>query len=926
MIDSHPKPTPREPGTLDGPGHSRLTGAERKRVLFEWNDTAAEYPRDRCFHRLFEDQVGRTPAATAVVFGRDTLTYEHLNARANAMAHRLQSMGVGPEALVAIFMERSIEMLVALLAVLKAGGAYVPLDPTYPSSRLEFMLKDCGSRVLLTQRRLEGRLPTQGLEVLYAEEESVPPEAVVQNPDSGVKSENLAYVIYTSGSTGQPKGALIPHRGLVNYLSWAIRAYEVAAGEGAPVHSSLSFDLTVTSLLAPLLVGRRVQLLPPGEGVESLAEALQTNEQFSLIKITPAHLELLSQQLPAGQASGHARFLVVGGENLLAENLRFWRESAPETVVINEYGPTETVVGCCVYRVPSGGELTGSVPIGRPISNTQLYVLDESLEPVAIGDEGELFIGGDGVARGYLNQPLLTAQKFLPDPFRNEHGGCLYRTGDRVRYRPDGNLEFLGRLDDQVKIRGYRIELGEIESVLMKHPSVGEAVVVARGEAHASRSIVAYLVPERDEALDVSLVGELARLNLPTYMVPSAFVVLKSLPLTPNGKVDRRALPAPERAERGIRAEYRPPVTSRERRLTSIFESVFEIQPIGIGDDFFALGGNSLTAARVLTGIQKAFGKRISPAVLLRAPTVESLARVVEEEPSKQQWTSLVPIQPEGSRRPLFCLHAGAGTILFYQELARTLGSDQPVYGLQARGLYGDASPQATVEEMASHYIREMRTVQPSGPYALAGFCFGAILAFEMAHQLLAAGETVGLLVSLDGAAPHYDYSADAQTRESSAGASVVSKISREWMRLLALPANRRLQYVRQKVVNQWIARTIKSQYRLGEWLRERGRPVPAAIRRFYFLWHHEETERKYQPKVYPGRMVIFETAGLFHDRNLGWKDLLGEGLEIHEIAGEHKAHRDLLTGDFVRSLSDELTRLLHAVEAPDPRESRASA
>ncbi|MEO8191183.1 MAG: amino acid adenylation domain-containing protein [Acidobacteriota bacterium] len=891
----------------------RLPHSDRRRVLVDWNETDTEYPRDACFHELFEEQAGRSPDAIAAIFENIAVTYEQLNGRANAVAARLRDLRVGPEILVALYMERSIEMLVGLLGILKAGGAYVPLDPSYPLSRLQFILADSGARILLTHRTLENRLPADDLQVLFADGSPEASPGTTLNAASGVTAENLAYVIYTSGSTGRPKGALIPHRGLVNYLTWAVRAYEMDAGEGAPVHSSLSFDLTVTAILAPLLAGKCVHLLPEGEGVNSLSASLQKGVLFSLVKITPPHLELLSQQLPA-VARVNTRVLVVGGENLLAESLRSWRAASPETVIVNEYGPTETVVGCCVYRVPSGDDLAGSVPIGRPIANTQLYVLDEFLEPVAIGEEGELFIGGDGVARGYLNQPELTAERFLTNPFREGPGARMYRTGDRVRYRADGNLEFLGRFDEQVKIRGYRIELGEIEAVLLDHPSVQQAVVVVRGETQASRSIVAYLVARNDKVVNVREIRELVRGTLPNYMVPSAFLLLDAVPLTPNGKIDRAALPAPDRSGRGLKAEYRVPTNARERLLASILENLFEIRPIGLDDDFFGLGGNSLIAARLSTEIEKKFGKRVSPAVLLRAPTVGSLLRVVDREPETgPSWTSLVPIQTEGSLPPLFCLHAGAGTILFYQELARTLGPDQPVYGLQAQGLYGGAPPQETVEEMAAHYIREIRTLQGKGPYFLAGFCFGAILAFEMAQQLRSAGETLGLLVALDGAAPHYDYSSDPAARPAPSPRSLRSRVVAQWRKFLSLSGRRRLAYVRHKIANQWANRTVAAQYRLGEWFRRRGRPLPGPIRRFYFLWKHEESERRYQPRVYPGDMVIFETAGLFRDRNLGWKNLVGGALEVCEIPGEHREHRDLLSGDFVRALSDELTRLIRS-------------
>jgi len=469
-----------------------LTEAEQHQILVEWNDTTTDYPADKCIQQLFEAQVERTPDNIAVIFEQEQLTYHELNHRANQLAHYLQSLGVGPDVLVGICMERSIEMVIGLWGILKAGGAYVPLDPTYPAKRLAFMVEDAQVPVLLSQTSLRTILPVTAAQIIWLDENQATLSTYSPlNPANHANhGDNLAYVIYTSGSTGNPKGAMIIHRGLTNYLWWAIQAYEVVKGQGSPVHSSLSFDLTVTSLFTPLLVGAKVILLPESRDVEALQTVLENQSNFSLVKITPAHLEILSQLLSPQKASKQVNRYIIGGEALFYEQLAFWRKYAPTTHLINEYGPTETVVGCCVYEVKAEDVLVGTVPIGRPIANTQLYILDAHLQPVPIGVTGELYIGGAGLARGYLNRPELTAEKFIPNPFGE---GRLYKTGDLARYLPDGNIEFLGRIDHQVKIRGFRIELGEIEAVLGSQPMIEQAIVTLKERPSGDKQLVAYL-------------------------------------------------------------------------------------------------------------------------------------------------------------------------------------------------------------------------------------------------------------------------------------------------------------------------------------------------------------------------------------------------------------------------------------------------
>ncbi|MGB9177696.1 MAG: amino acid adenylation domain-containing protein, partial [Pyrinomonadaceae bacterium] len=528
-----------------------VTERERQQLLVEFNRTEADYPKDKCIQQLFEEQASHTPDSVAVVFENERLSYRELNVRANKLAHRLRQLAVGPDVLVGICMERSIEMLVGLLGILKAGGAYLPLDPQYPQERLAYMLNDARPAVLLTQDILQNTLPQCEAQTicLDAAWNSLDCESG-ENPSSLATGNNLAYVIYTSGSTGRPKGVMITHQGLVNYLNWCLKNYMVADGGGAPVHSSIAFDLTVTSLFCPLLTGQQVLMLGESEGISALSNALRTTNNFSLVKITPAHLEALNQELLAEEVKERAGAFIIGGEALFAENLDFWRQHAPETRLINEYGPTETVVGCCVYEVTAADATAGVVPIGRGISNTQLYLLDQHLQPVPIGLPAQLFIGGDGLARGYLHQPSLTAQAFIPHPFSDRPGARLYQSGDLARYLPDGNIEFLGRLDHQVKIRGFRIELGEIEALLLQHPDVRAAVVLAQEQATGDKQLVAYLVPQRESALDVSRsdteVRGFLQAKLPNYMVPTSYQFLAEMPLSANGKVEREKLPEAE--------------------------------------------------------------------------------------------------------------------------------------------------------------------------------------------------------------------------------------------------------------------------------------------------------------------------------------------------------------------------------------------
>jgi amino acid adenylation domain-containing protein len=620
-----------------------LDEAERRLLLGAWGAAEAPEPSEPCIHHLFEAQAARTPDSAALAHAGETLTYGELNERANRLAHHLVRLGVGAESRVGICLERGVEMVVAVLAVLKAGGAYVPLDPAHPSERLAYLLADAGVTVVLTHGKVRAALPAaRGVRVVSVED----PSAEARSSDGGnpprrAFARSLAYVLYTSGSTGAPKGVAVEHGQLAGYLAWAAATYP---GHGSVVHSPLAFDLTVTSLFVPLLAGGRVELVDEADAVERLADRLQRGERYGMLKLTPAHLGALAERLDGTTPAGGAECLVVGGEPLLGEQLGFWRRWLPDAVIVNEYGPTETVVGCSIHSLPLRETTTGQVPIGRPVPGTRLYVLDAAQRPVPVGVPGELYVGGRQVTRGYLGRPRLTAERFVPDPFGAEPGARLYRTGDRVRWTAAGTLEYLGRLDGQVKVRGFRIEPGEIEAALRRHADVTDAVVVVREDGGEKR-LVAYAVGAADgDELRTHL-----RRTLPEHMVPAAVVVLDRLPLTRNGKVDRRALPAPDFA---ADARYVAPRTPVEEVVAAIWAEVLRLERVGAHDGFFELGGHSLLAMRVVARLREAFAVEMPVRALFEAPTVAGLAAQVEAR-RRAGLPTLPPISRADRSRPL---------------------------------------------------------------------------------------------------------------------------------------------------------------------------------------------------------------------------------------------------------------------------------
>ena len=845
-----------------------LTDRERKQMLVEWNDTSSGYPCDRCVHQLFAAQVEQTPASVAVVFGDHQLTYQALNSRANQLAHYLLRQGIGPDVLVGICVQRSLEMVVGLLGILKAGGAYVPLDPAYPAERLAFMLSDAQTPVLLTQQRLVDKLPVYAGEILCLDsDESAIARENEENPISGATPANLAYVIYTSGSTGQPKGVEIQHTGVVNLMAWHQQTYKVTPADRVTQLASLAFDASVWELWPHLTAGASIHI--PNEETRSsppkLLEWLSAEAISLSFMPTPLAESVLEEQLPRSLV---LRALLTGGDKLHrrpSKDLPFR--------LANHYGPTENTVVTTWAPVDPLTEADAPPPIGRPICNTQVYILDHHLNPVPIGIPGELYISGDGLARGYLNRPELTVEKFLSSPFSEDPTARIYKTGDLARYLPNGNIEFLGRIDHQVKIRGFRIELGEVESVLARHPALGEAVVIAREDTPGDKRLVAYVVVSHEPTPTFSELRSFLKEKLPDYMIPTALVFLDLLPLTPNGKVDRRALPAPDRNRSQPAEVFVAPRDELELQLTEIWEKVLGVKNIGMKDNFFDLGGHSLLAVQLYARIQKIFGKDLPLTTLFQAPTIGQLTRIIRQEGWSSSWSSLAPIQHGGSKPPFFCVHGCTGKVLHFIDLARLLGPEQPFYGLSALGLEKGQVPHNRFEDMAAHYIKEIRTIQFNGPYFIGGTGDGCAIALEIANQLESQGQNVRLLVLMTPGPFNSNKSYHILSY-------YYDPLKKFFGLLIGLMKKRPL------LPNIWHAFLNRV---LWHW-KIFHRFLPSDIHRWRrFINDFNKAQKNYNPKTYHGRITCFlrEEVSQDHKKTFSeWYDLAVGGLDIRFVPG----------------------------------------
>jgi len=817
-----------------------LTAPERHQLLVEWNATAAAVPAHDCV-TMFEQQVDAHPDAPALDSEAGRLTYAELDRRANQLAHRLRALGAEPETLVGLCLDRSPDMLVAMLGIIKAGAAFVPLDPDYPPDRLAFMVDESHAPVIVSTEPLLARLGLSAEHVLCVDRDRLALDAEpAGRPDRAAGLDALVYVIYTSGSTGKPKGAQISHRSLINILWAFIPITRIASGDRMLATTSLSFDPSMLELLMPLIVGAEIVLATREVAADGARlRALIAQSSVAIMQATPARWRLL---LEAGWTGGDLRTALTGGEALTPDLATELTRRVP--AVWNIYGPTETTLWATVERVTAPTEVV--VPIGRPIANTELFVLDAGGQPVPVGVPGELYIGGVGLARGYQGRPDLTAERFVPHPFATEPGARLYRTGDLVRYRLDGAVEFLGRTDHQVKVRGFRIELGEIEATLIGHPKVRTAAVVAR-EQRGEKRLFGYIAPEHGAEPEEGAVRDWLRASLPDYMVPERIVAMPELPLTPTGKIDRRALPDPPASARS--ADHVAPRDRDERAMTEIWQDVLALdRPVGLTDNFFALGGNSLLAARLLAAAEQWFHRTVPLSALFEDPTVAHLVNVVRSHPVDFS-SPLVVVNSAGERPPLFWFSLGLGGVLALRHLQPALGPDQPVYAFVVAALPAVTS-ESTIEEVAGAFAPTVRELAPDGPLFLAGHSLGGLIAYELATHCSEQGREIGLTTLVDTECPTVWL-----------GANLAARTARRALRMAqrARPSTGEPLFV-----------DGSDQLRAGA--------VTSVITR-------------YEPRPYSGPIALFGTPAArakAGDELLGWRDLVRGEVTAEPIEGDH--------------------------------------
>lgn len=874
---------------------SAMPQRERREVLGTWNTTSWEQAPSTTLHLLFEQQANRTPAALAVVCGSDRLTFAQLDDRATAMAHLLRARGVGPESIVGIAVDRSVDLIVGVIAIAKAGGACLFLDPHAPAHRLASILDDAGASICLTWHSIQDRLP-QMTELLYLDDD-VLNEIGHYLPVTSTSDRNLAYVVYTSGTTGEPKGVAIEHRNAVNLIFWHIRAFGISTADRVTQVASVGFDALIWEIWPNLAAGACIHI--PSDEIRGDPARLQRwllEQQITVTFLpTPLAETLLIRNWPKHTP---LRIMLVGGDVL---HLR----PAPSLPfeVVNNYGPSEcTVVATSGVVRPASEEGNRLPEIGRPIDHAQMYLLDETLQAVPVGVPGELYIGGSGVGRGYLNRPELTAQRFIAHPFSEDPTARLYKSGDLARYRSDGTIEFMGRLDDQIQLRGFRIEPGEIEAALRRHPGIRDAAVRAH-EAEGGNSILAaYLVLADGGSLSTSAVREHLETTLPSYMVPTLLSTVDAIPLSPHGKVDRAALSSLLPLSHSASLAPAAAPNSAEELLITIWKETLKLDAVGVHDNFFELGGNSLLAIELLENIRHGLSCELSLSDLFRAPTIHGLAEMCGRFSSVVSHGALVPIQPLGSRPPFFCVAPVLGTVFPYYELAHIMSNDQPFYGLQPVDVSGS---RWTIESLAASYIRAIQQTQRTGPYYLGGWSFGGLVAFEMAQQLQRAGEATAALVVLDTPAPglqHYlgvrqslrviaqtvvggaweylrDYgylaggSRERPTQTRSASTHLVSLL-----RLRSLGAS---------FLNRAsVASVVPAESRLLLY------HLPTVREMFRLLRTGVMSTLRYRPSVYSGRVTLLRTdahgAEGAHSSLLGWDTVSNWTVQVRPIPGNH--------------------------------------
>ena len=897
---------------------SVITKESADKILYDWNDTKHEFPHDKCAHHLFEEQAAKNPDGIAAELEDQKLTYRELNERANQVANYLIKLGAGPDVMAGICIERSFEMIIGLIGILKSGCAYVPLDSSYPAERLAFMIEDTNIPFLLTKKHLLERLPeTKTKLVLMDEDAEVISKESKENPDVNVSPSNLVYIIYTSGSTGQPKGVLMKHEALVNLLYWQLEGQKFEKGYRVLQFTTMSFDVSFQEIFSTWYSGGTLVLIK--EDVrKDLSKVLKVLSEKKIQRLylpfialqELAELHSMSDNLPL-----ELKEVNTAGEQLqntpaiinLFKNLK-------DFTFTNQYGPSEAHV-VTAYTLSSDPDSWMKLPpIGTPIYNTQMFVLNSYLKPVPAGVTGDLYIGGVCLVRGYHNREELTKEKFIDNPFYTEQtkdkgfSQKIYKTGDTARYLPDGNIEFLGRTDSQIKLRGFRIELGEIESILAEYPGMKSVAVLAKDYAEGDKRLVAYYVNSEQSAPTSSELKNYLLSKMPAHMVPSDYIVLSEIPLTATGKINQRALPEPEFIRTTDKSKYVEPKDTLELQLTKIWEKVLGVSPIGIKDNFFELGGHSLLALRLFGYIEKLTGRKLALSTLFNSPTIEELAVILKNEGWTSPFKSLVAVKPGGSKLPFFSVPPAAGTALHYQVLLKYIPDDQPVYVLESIGLDGKEPPHTDLKVMAAFYVKEIMTLQPEGPYLLGGRCFGGRVVFEMAQQLRKLGQKVGLLAIFDTWPPFVETPPSYVPKERDTKHFITRTIHH-------LKTGELFTVAKRYSVNKFLKAKWKVKNKVEYVFSNSQKRLFKEIMLIHF-----KAQDNYLATKYPGKITLIECGTFKDEYREGWRNLAEGGLESHHIAGTN--HKSIIKEPHLKLFAEKLNLVLENANKEYQRKS----
>ncbi|MCK4359258.1 MAG: amino acid adenylation domain-containing protein [Candidatus Cloacimonetes bacterium] len=894
-------------------------------------------------HTLFSQQAKCMPDSTAIEYSNKTWSYKELDALTNQLANYLISIGIKRQDIIAIYGHRSASLIWAILGVLKAGASFFILDSSYPCLRLIDYLKIAKPKAWI-QIEEAGALPgilekfVSNLSCycrLKLPEWSSPTTNSLllnystEDPEITVSPDDIAYIGFTSGSTGKPKGIMGRHGSISHFLPWLRQTFNLNESDKFSIISGISYDPLQREIFTPLQIGATI-CVPDSEDIEPgrLGKWMR-KKKISIVHLTPAMGEILTETTPKATLIS-LRYAFFLGDMLTKRDVSRIQKFAPYTTVVNLYGTTETQRAVGYFVVSNKLDISHDesrvnesindiIPLGKGMKDVQLLILNNSKQLSGIGEKGEIYLRSPHLAKGYINNNELTHERFIINPFTKISRDKLYKTGDLGRYMPDGNIEFLGRIDYQVKIRGFRVELEEIEAMLKQHPDVRQTVVVTRNEQPENKYLVAYVVSKKKQ---VSISSELRcflKQRLPDYMVPSNFVIIDSLPITPNGKVDRHALPEPDKVRHELEKTFVAPRNELELRLTKIWEKVLCIKNIGVRDNFFDMGGHSLLAVRLFSQIEKTTGRNLPLITLFQAPTVELLSKVLREEGWSPSWSSLVPIQTEGSKQPFFCVPGPAGYVLCFADFAHYLGSEQPFYGLRPKGLDGEEVPYTCIEKMAEHYINEIRTIQSEGPYFLGGNCFGGIVAFEMAQQLQAQGQKVDLLALFEAYVPGTVYPLSGIKPFF---IRLIQRIRRHLNNLSRLSPKEKFLYFMEESRNAMKSKIWKIAYKF---YLDIGRPLPHAFRSVREA--NFQALRDYVPKVYSGKLYLYQSdkrfAGFYYEPQMGWEKLATGGIEIYKVPGNHES---IWNEPNLKVLAKKLSVCLDKAQRAEPSKAGANS